>query len=83
MRVDCVDDHLVEDAGQLLLDSLDVRLERVASRREFAPKAGSPNGSANRMTAIPMRDVPATVNTFSLELLLLLPLRSPHARTSS
>ncbi|MCZ4618450.1 hypothetical protein [Rhodococcus qingshengii] len=42
MRVDGVDDHLIEDAGELLLDSLDVLLERVASRGEFAPKAGSP-----------------------------------------
>ncbi|MCJ0907122.1 hypothetical protein [Rhodococcus sp. ARC_M6] len=42
MRVDGVDDRLIEDAGELLLDSLDVLLERVASRPEFAPKAGSP-----------------------------------------
>jgi len=42
MRVDGIDDHLIEDAGELVLDSLDVLLERVASRPEFAPKAGSP-----------------------------------------
>lgn len=42
MQVDGIDDHLIEDAGELVLDSLDVLLERVASRPEFAPKAGSP-----------------------------------------
>jgi hypothetical protein len=82
MRVDGVDDHLIEDAGELLLDSLDVLLERVASRPEFAPKAGSPNGLPNGMTAIPMRDVSAPVNTYSSELILLLPLTSPRALTS-
>ncbi|MCE4267704.1 hypothetical protein [Rhodococcus globerulus] len=83
MRADGVEDRLIEDAVELLLDSLDVLLERVASRPEFAPKAGSPNGLPNGMTAIPMRDVSALVNTCSSELLLLLPLTSPRTPTSS
>ncbi|WP_139053230.1 hypothetical protein [Rhodococcus globerulus] len=42
MRVYGVEDRLIEDAVGLLLDSLDVLVERVASRPEFAPQAGSP-----------------------------------------
>ncbi|MGG7100871.1 hypothetical protein [Rhodococcus sp. 24CO] len=38
--MDGVDDHLIEDAGELLHESLDTLLERVARRPEFGPKAG-------------------------------------------
>ncbi len=55
-----VDDHLIEDAGELHLESLDILLEHVASRPEFGPKAGAPRwlsfllrpGNAGSNTAV-------------------------------